>query len=101
MNLRFGLAKKDDIGEMFEMSTLTPEDYNYTVVIYSGIKNAELGVLNIEKNQIELYGFDEGFLNTVLKLPESQVTYSAFNFAYTNGMYWFFDKETRVWTSYK
>ncbi len=101
VNLRFGLAKKDDIGEMFEMSTLTPEDYNYTVVIYSGIKNAELGVLNIEKNQIELYGFDEGFLNTVLKLPESQVTYSAFNFAYTNGMYWFFDKETRVWTSYK
>ena len=53
VNLRFGLTKKDGIGEIFEMSTLTPEDYNNTVVIYTGIKNGELGVLNIEKKQIE------------------------------------------------
>lgn len=100
-DLRLGLTEKDDIGEQFEPEDETPKEYNYTTVIYTGLKGAELGLLNIEKNQIELYDFKKGFLTTVLKLPGSQVTYPAFCFAFTNNMYWFYNKETRVWTSYK
>ncbi|MEP7256353.1 MAG: hypothetical protein ABI666_11305 [Ferruginibacter sp.] len=101
VKLRPGLTKKDDKGEKFEESTETPEGYNYTTVIYTGIKNAELGLLNNEKTQIELYDLENGFLTTVLKLPESQITYPAFNFSFCNDIYWLFNKETRVWTAYK
>jgi len=101
INLRLGLTEKDDIGEKFQSSDETPEEYNYTSVIYTGQKGAELGLLNIEKNQIELYDFETGFLTSVLKVPESQVIYPAFCFAFSNGQYWLYNKETRIWTSYK
>jgi hypothetical protein len=79
----------------------TPSAYNTTTVIYTGIKNAELGFLNTEKNTIELYDFVSGFLTKELPLPGNAVTESSFNFAYTNGIYWLFNMQTRTWTGYK
>ena len=79
----------------------TPSAYNGTTVIYTGIKNAELGFLNTEKKTIELYDFVSGFLTKELPLPNSAITESSFNFAYSNGIYWLFNMETRVWTGYK
>jgi hypothetical protein len=101
IGLKFGMTKKDDIGEKFEWNAETPKDYNGTTVVFTAVKNAELGVLNMEKKQIELYDFKEGFLSTVLKLPDTVEAYPSFNFCFTNGMYWMFDKETRIWTAYK
>jgi len=101
VNLRLGLTKKDDIGEKFERIDETPENYNYTSVIYTDIKNAEIGILNTEEKQIELYAFDNGFLTKKLKLPEDAATEPSFNFAYANGIYWLFNMETRIWTGYK
>lgn len=101
INLRLGLTVKDDIGEEFEPADETPEEYNYTTVIYTGQKGAELGMLNVEKRQIELYDSNKGHLTAILKIPEAQVVYPAFCFAYSNNMYWLYDKETRTWTSYK
>ncbi len=101
VNLHFGVTKKDDIGEKFQKTDETPEDYNTTSVIYTGIKNAEIGVLNKTEKQIELYSFDDGFLSKKLKLPEDAPAESMFNFAYANGIYWLFNMETRIWKGYK
>ncbi len=101
VDLRLGLAEKDDIGEAFQWADKLPEEYNYTTIIYTGIKNAELGILNTDKKQIELYSFDKGFLSRKIKLPEDAPVESAFNFAYTNGIYWLFNMETRMWIGYK
>ena len=101
VDLRLGLTEKDDIGEKFEKQDNMPEEYNGTTIIYTGIKNAELGVLNTDKKQIELYSVDKGFLTRKVKLPEDAPVESAFNFAYTNGIYWLFNMETRKWIGYK
>lgn len=79
----------------------TPSAYNYTSVIYTGIKNAELGFLNTEKKTIELYDFVSGFLTKEMPLPGNAVTEGSFNFAYANGIYWLFNMETRTWIGYK
>lgn len=101
IDLHLGLSEKDDIGEEFNPTDEIPDAYNYTSVIYTGIKNAEVGVLNIDKNQIELYDLKTGFLTTILTLPKSQVTYRTFSFSYSNSLYWLYNKTTREWTSYK
>lgn len=101
IGLRLGLTKKDDIGEAFEWAATIPDVYNYTTAVFTGIKNAELGILNIDNKQIELYDMEKGFLSSVLIIPEEVKTYPAFNYCFTNSMYWFFNKETRTWTAYK
>lgn len=84
-----------------EPSGETNEGYNYTTIVYTGLPGAEIGVLNYEKKQVELYDIKNGFLTKTLKLPDTIVTYDSFNFAFTNGIYWFFDQDTRKWTGYK
>lgn len=79
----------------------TPEHYNYTTLVYTGIKGAELGVLNMLDTQIELYDISTGFITQALKLPEDAPINNSFNFAYTNGMYWLYSIEQRTWTAYK
>lgn len=76
-----------------------PEDYNQTIV-YTGKPGMEYALLNVAANRIELFGRNKkrtGFLI----VPVSQPLYEFFNFAYTNGHYWLFDKEQRSWTGYR
>jgi hypothetical protein len=84
-----------------EEPTESHEDYNYTTLVFTSIAGAEIGVLNTEKKQIELYNIKNGFLSKTLKLPDDATTESSFNFAFTNGAYWLFDMEARVWRGYK
>lgn len=79
----------------------TKEGYNSTTAICTGIPKAEIGLLNITNNQIELYDESNGYMQQVLKLPSSAVTNERFNFAYANGIYWLFDIENRTWVGYK
>lgn len=95
-----GISKKEDIDEEDDGEYMS-EDYNYNVLIYTGIPKAEFGILNVTENQVELYNKKTGLLTQKLKLPESVETYPAFNFSYTNGTYWFFNMDTRIWTGYK
>lgn len=76
-------------------------NYNYTTVVYTGIPNAQLGFLNFIDFQVELYNQKTGLLTQVLKLPEGAPAETSFNFAYTNGMYWFFNMTDRKWIGYK
>lgn len=98
--IHWGKTAKDGIAED-EEPTESNEDYNYTTIVYTGISGAEIGVLNITEKQIELYNIKDGFLKQKLKLPSDAATETSFNFAYTNGAYWLFDMEARVWRGYK
>ena len=99
VKINWGRKKTD--GNPEEESEETPSDYNNTSVVYKGIKNAELGFLNTEKKQIELYDFVSGFLTQKIKLPENAPVESSFNFACANGIYWLFSIEARTWYGYK
>ncbi len=77
------------------------EYYNNSHLIYTGIAGAEFGVLNYLEKQVELYNAKTGKLSKILKLPEDMQVYGSLNFAYTNGIYWFFDKDERTWLGYK
>ena len=80
---------------------MTPEDYNYTTLIYTGMKGQELGFLNVVEKQVELYDIQNGFLTKIVPLPETATTEPSFNFSYANGIYWLFDMENRKWVGYK
>ena len=99
VTIHWGKRKKDNAETQSEV--MTPETYNYTSVIYTGIKGSELGFLNIDLNQIELYDFKEGYLSAVLSLPSDAVTEPNFNFAFTNNTYWLFNIEKRTWFGYR
>ena len=98
VNIHWGMSKAsaDEV-----VSEETPEEYNGSSVIYTGIKGAELGFLNIDKMQIELYNKKTGLLTKKLLLPDDAPVNAMFNFAYANGMYWLFDIEKRTWFAYK
>ena len=76
-------------------------NYNSNAIAYTGTTGAEIGLLNIASNQIELYSLSNGLMQSVLKLPEGTPLYSALNFSYANGIYWLFDKNDRTWVGYK
>jgi hypothetical protein len=100
VQIQWGRTKNDAaISEGEEGST--PENYNNSTVIYTGLKGAELGFLNTGDKQIELYSIENGTMSRILKLPEDAPMNSSFNFAYTNGMYWLYNIESRTWTAYK
>jgi hypothetical protein len=75
--------------------------YNYTTVIYTGIPKAEIGILNVDDAQVELYNIKTGIMTNVLKFPEGVQVSDRFNFTYTNGIYWLFGGKTKTWTGYK
>ena len=79
----------------------SPEDYNYTSLIFTGIKMQELGFLNTTNKEIDFYDLKTGYLTNKLALPETAVVESSFNFAYANGIYWLFNIEDRKWVGYK
>lgn len=75
-------------------------EYNETALCYTGIPNAEFGILNYGEMQIELYN-RKGILTKAFKLPDDVALYNNFNFAYANGIWWLFDKDQRKWLGFK
>lgn len=75
--------------------------YNTSSIIYTGMKGAEIGLLNITKKEVELYNIKSGYLGIVIKLPVRFELETRFNFSYSNGIYWVFDKQNRKWNGYK
>lgn len=84
-----------------ELSEQKGPAYNYTTVIYTGIPKAEIGILNVDDAQVELYDIRTGKITRILKFPGDIQLWDRFNFTYTNGMYWLFDTDTRTWKGYK
>lgn len=100
VQIHWGRTKKEGPDEI-DTGTETNPDYNYTSIVYTGLPGAEIAVLNYTAKKIELYDGTEGFLKKTLKLPDNVVTYESFNFAYTNGIWWLFNMDTRKWIGYK
>ncbi len=95
-----GITDKGDIDDTNAGKTLG-RTYNSNVLIYTGIKKAEFGILNYQKKQIELYNKKNGLLTRVLKLPKNTQTYKRFNFSYADGLFWLYNQTTRTWIGYE
>lgn len=91
------LTKEEDTDDKMMLS----EAYNNNVAVYTQIKHAEFGLLNIADRQIELYDKDSGLLAQILRLPENAPMPDMFNFACANGIFWIFDIDNRQWIGYK
>jgi hypothetical protein len=99
IKLTLGVTAGDDDGLRDNLDVI--DNYNASTLIYTGIKGAEIGLLNYEENQIELYNIATSYLTRTLTLPTGAAAYDNLNFSYANGLFWLFNKETRVWTGYK
>jgi hypothetical protein len=95
-----GVSKAEDI-DKDDDGTELKESYSSNALIYTGIPKAEFGLLNVLERQVELYNKKTGLLTQKLKLPDDINMWPSFNFSYTNGIYWAFDQDTRIWTGYK
>jgi hypothetical protein len=76
------------------------DQYN-TTLVYTGLMGAELGVLNIYTDRIELYSLKTGYLKEKLLLPKGTATRNTLNFSFANGTYFLFDQDKRIWRGYK
>ncbi len=75
---------------------------NNTSVQYTGIPKAELAILNVDNRSIEFYDQKTGLMaKTAYRIPEGIELQLSFNFSYTNGIWWFFNKEEKKWVGYK
>lgn len=91
-----------------ESDVLTEDELAYAwddrnaSVQYTNIPKGELAVLNVAERTIELYDKQTGYLTKVaFSIPASITLESNFNFSYTNGIWWFFQKEERRWVGCK
>jgi hypothetical protein len=100
--LKLGCTKKAPAPADYKAdSTKIPASYNSTTVIFTGITNAEFGLLNIATREIELYSKQDGLLYQKLKLPKEAVPRDKFNFGFANNTYYLFDKQKRSWVGYR
>lgn len=75
-------------------------DYSKYTVLYTGMLNKEIGLINETEHRIELFDL-KGTKTMHLELPHEQPIYPLFNISYSNGMFWLFNIEMRTWTAYK
>ncbi len=97
-----GCKTKQASDELSEDDAITRwEDRNLSVQ-YTNIPKGELAVLNYTNRTIELYDKKTGLLTqTAFSVPETIDIELNFNFSYTNGIWWFFQKEKRMWIGCK
>ena len=72
---------------------------NATTVIFTGIKNQELGLLDYNSQKVYLFNL-KGKHNATINLPENALTNDAFRFSFANNYVWLYDIDTRTWTGY-
>lgn len=100
--LKTGYAKKNPPPVDFKIdSNLVLTKYNTTTAVFTGLPNAEFGLLNLATHEIELYSRAEGLLMQRLKLPPEAPVKDKLNFSYCNNIYWIYDKSNRSWLGYR
>jgi hypothetical protein len=100
--LKIGYTKKSPAPADYKADTLkTHPNYNSTTVIFTGINNAEFGVLNYVSKEIELYSKTDGLMYQRLRLATDVGTKDKFNFAFANNTYFIFDRNKRTWVGYR
>jgi hypothetical protein len=99
VELKLGKTKDDNADEGDNYDVI--EDYNASTAVFTGIAGAEIGLLNYSNTEVELYNIKTGFLSKKFALPNDAPLSEFLNFSYSNGVYWLFDKEARIWKGYK
>ncbi len=74
-------------------------DINSTTVIFTGMKNQELGLLDYNSQKVYLFNL-KGKHNATINLPENAPTNDVFRFSFANNYIWLYDIDTRTWTGY-
>lgn len=102
-NLHVGCKKNSEVQELdSDTETSRWESRNASSVQYTGITKGELAVLNYDDRTIELYDQKTGLLTkTAFSIPDDVTIHLNFNFSFTNGIWWFFDKDERKWVGCK
>lgn len=100
--LRIGWGRKipppaDTRADTFAISP----NHNSTTVIFTGIANAEFGLLNVKTREVELYSGTDGLMSQRLQLPPEAPVRDKLNFAFCNNIYWLYDKSSRAWLGYR
>lgn len=99
IQLHFGATSAADDTQL--SITDFEKSYNIRSLIYTGIKGAEIGLLNVVKKQVELYDIKTGYMKQTISIPADFTIETYFNFSYANGIYWLFDKNERYWYGYR
>ncbi len=74
---------------------------NSNSVIYTGVSNSEIGILNYSNKEVYLFNIKDGSFTTTVSLPKDAVTHESFRFSYANGYIFLYDVSSRSWTGYK
>lgn len=82
------------------MCPIETEQMNATTAVYTGIKGAEIGLLNYVTKQVLLIDIATGKCSGRIQLPADAPCDITFNFAYANHLIWLFDIENRKWIGY-
>ncbi len=98
---RYDRKSGDRIGTLGIKDALNPYDLNETTLVYTGIKNGEIGILNYKTGKILLISKSSGRQTGSISLPSDAPMPDMFNFSYSGGFIWLFDINTRIWHGYK
>lgn len=96
-----GCSTKEEADELTPDDIIEKMEERNMSLQYTGLAKAELALLNVDQRKIELYDEKTGLLTRAISLPENIKLELSFNFCYNNGIWWFFDKESRTWLGYK
>ena len=100
--LKVGYSKKTPPPADYKIdSNAVLTNYNTTTVIYTGISNAEFGLLNVQTKEIELYSKADGLMYQKLKLPADAIVNDKLNFSFSNSTYFLYDARNRAWVGYR
>lgn len=90
-----------------QKGTITPSglpgdiaNLNYTTVVYTGVKNYELGFYDSFEAKVYFTDLKGNYTGTSM-LPTTAPTATAFRFSYANNLLWLYDADERVWFAYR
>lgn len=77
-------------------------ELNNMGLIYTGIRHCEIGLYDRGQNRILLFNASNGRCHRILQiLDENGPKPLCGDFAYANGYYWLFNRETGIWHGYR
>jgi hypothetical protein len=80
---------------------VSKDDLNWTTMIFTGVKNMEIGLLDVNAGKVYLFSKKDGSHTGTANLPRSVTLYDGFNFSYANNYVFLFDQDARQWVGYK
>ncbi|MBL7811147.1 MAG: hypothetical protein JNL57_02900 [Bacteroidetes bacterium] len=74
---------------------------NNNAMVYTGLKNREIGLYDYKNNRVLLFSAKSGKLTELWAIPDSTLDYpDSYNISYCNGRFWIFHKSGREWRGF-